>query len=177
MGKISQQPLLEFPMPANTVYLPLRLLLAALVCLWLPLVSSAAETLTVHKSPTCGCCVAWLDQLSDQGYEFTLSHPTDLNTLKANYGIAPAYQSCHTAVSEQEYVFEGHIPGALIKRFLEEPPPGAIGLAVPGMPLGSPGMEVEDRFSPYQVLLLMEDGSSEVYAAVGSREEQASLGH
>lgn len=164
-------------MSANTCLAALsRPLFVLLACL-LPLASFAAETLVVHKSPTCGCCEVWLDQLSEQGYDFTISHPADLNAVKARHGIAPQHQSCHTVVSEQGFVFEGHIPGALISRFLAEPPQGAIGLAVPGMPLGSPGMEVGDRFDPYDVLLLMADGSSEVYAAIGSREEQARLDH
>src|SRR5690554_989121 len=102
----------------NTSLFPPRPLLVLLACLLFPLASAAAETMTVHKSPTCGCCELWLDQLSEQGYDFTISHPADLNAVKAQHGIAPRHQSCHTVVSEQGFVFEGHIPGALISRFL-----------------------------------------------------------
>ncbi len=69
-------------------------------------------------------------------------------------------------------MFEGHIPAGLIRRFLEEMPNDAVGLAVPGMPLGSPGMEVGDQFHPYDVLVLKTDGSAEVYAHISSKEEQ-----
>jgi hypothetical protein len=85
-------------------------------------------------------------------------------------GLQGQYHSCHTAVSEQGYLFEGHVPAKLMQDFLEQPPADALGLAVPGMPMGSPGMEVDDRFSPYQVLLVKKDGSYEVYATI---EEQA----
>lgn len=146
-----------------------------LTCFLIPVFSLASESLVVHKSPTCGCCELWLEQLSQQGHDYTLSHPADLNALKARYRIAPRYQSCHTAVSEQGFVFEGHIPGFLISRFLAKPPEGAIGLAVPGMPLGSPGMEAGNRFDPYEVLLLKSDGTSEVYATIASPEDQLGL--
>jgi len=86
--------------------------------------------------------------------------------------FAPRYQSCHTAVSSHGYVFEGHVPARHIKAFLANPPADAIGLAVPGMPLGSPGMEVGSRFDPYEVLLLKKDGSSEVFARVDSPAQQ-----
>ena len=90
----------------------------------------------------------------------------NLQEIKEQHSIKPKYQSCHTAVSEEGYVFEGHIPSKFIKQFLSNPEADAIGLAVPGMPLGSPGMEVQGRFMPYDVLVLFKDGSSEVYAEV-----------
>ena len=86
--------------------------------------------------------------------------------IKEKYNIEPQYRSCHTAVSSNGLVFEGHIPSKYIKQFLSEDHPEAIGLSVPGMPLGSPGMEVEDRFMPYDVLILYKDGTSKVYAEV-----------
>jgi len=90
----------------------------------------------------------------------------NLQKVKEQHSIKPKYQSCHTAVSQDGYVFEGHIPSKFIKQFLANPEADAIGLAVPGMPLGSPGMEVEGRFMPYDVLVLYKDGSSKVYAEV-----------
>ena len=90
----------------------------------------------------------------------------NLQKVKEQHSIKPKYQSCHTAVSQDGYVFEGHIPSKFIKQFLANPEADAIGLAVPGMPLGSPGMEVEGRFMPYDVLVLYQDGSSKVYAQV-----------
>jgi hypothetical protein len=127
---------------------------------------------TVYKSPSCGCCKEWTSHLEEKGRDTAAKHPADLNAIKVRYQIAPRYQSCHTAVSSQGYVFEGHIPARYIQEFLANPPADAIGLAVPGMPLGSPGMEVGDRFTPYQVLLLKNDGSSVVFASVESAAQQ-----
>lgn len=124
--------------------------------------------LAVYKSPTCGCCEEWISHLQSHGLKSSIHHPDDLNAIKDRYKISPQYQSCHTAVSPDGYVFEGHIPAPLITRFLAEKPEGAIGLAVPGMPVGSPGMEMGERFTPYDVLLLKSDGSSEVYLRITS---------
>ena len=82
------------------------------------------------------------------------------------------YGSCHTGVSKDGFVFEGHVPARYIIQFLNNPPADARGLTVPAMPLGSPGMEYNDQFAPYEVLLLKKDGSVEVYAAVESYEQQ-----
>ena len=130
------------------------------------------ELLTVHKSPTCGCCGLWVDHARANGFETRIEHPADINRLKANHGIAPRHQSCHTAVSVDGFVFEGHVPAHLIARFLAEKPEGAIGLAVPGMPIGSPGMEMGERFDPYEVLVLMADGSSRVYSVIDTPARQ-----
>lgn len=124
--------------------------------------------LEVYKSPTCGCCEEWISHLRSHGLKSNIHHPDDLNAVKNRYKISPKYQSCHTAVSPDGYVFEGHIPAPVITRFLAEKPEGAIGLAVPGMPVGSPGMEMGERFTPYDVLLLKSDGSSEVYIRITS---------
>jgi hypothetical protein len=133
-------------------------------------------TLDVYKSPTCGCCTKWVDHLQLDGFSANIHHLTDLNPTKNKYSIAPKYQSCHTAVSSQGYVFEGHVPSRFIKQFLENPPNGALGLTVPAMPVGSPGMEMGDRFMPYQVLLLKENGSADVFAIVDRAEEQYTSG-
>ena len=112
--------------------------------------------------------------LIDEGlYERAITVLTsNLQTLKDQYDIGLRYRSCHTGVSKDGYVFEGHIPAKLVQRFLADPPEGAIGLAVPGMPVGSPGMEVGDKFMAYQVLLLMKDGSVKVYETVSSKDSQ-----
>ncbi|MEZ0149685.1 MAG: DUF411 domain-containing protein [Candidatus Reddybacter sp.] len=133
---------------------------------------SPAIAMDLYKSPTCGCCGKWADHAEDRGFALTTHHPADLSKLKAERGIAPQYRSCHTVVSADDYVFEGHVPARFIHQFLTAPPADAIGLAVPAMPMGSPGMEMGDRFSPYQVLLLKRDGSAEVYAEVSSPLEQ-----
>ncbi len=82
------------------------------------------------------------------------------------HDIRPQYRSCHTAVSPEGYIFEGHVPSQFIAQFLSENHVDALGLSVPGMPIGSPGMEVGDRFMPYEVLILYRDGTSDVYAEV-----------
>ncbi len=128
--------------------------------------------LEVYKSPTCGCCAKWVEHAEAAGFETAVHHPQDLNRIKIDHAIAPRYQSCHTAVSEGGYVFEGHIPARFIREFFKSPPKGAVGLAVPGMPAGSPGMEMGNRFSPYQILLLKANGESEVFAEVRSAREQ-----
>jgi len=141
-----------------------------------PVTSNSAaprpEAFTVYKQPTCGCCVEWMSHVNAAGMETIGKDLEDLNAVKMQYQIAPRYQSCHTAVSSHGYVFEGHVPARHIKAFLANPPADAIGLAVPGMPLGSPGMEVGSRFDPYEVLLLKKDGSSEVFARVDSPAQQ-----
>ncbi|SIS48013.1 DUF411 domain-containing protein [Neptunomonas antarctica] len=134
-------------------------------------VSSDIE-LDVYKSPTCGCCVSWVEHIEKHGFTAKTIHPADLSLEKSQRGIQPIYRSCHTAVSPDGYVFEGHIPAKYIKQFLAEKPVDVIGLSVPGMPAGSPGMEVGDMFMPYPILLLKKDGSSEVYAQVKSLEDQ-----
>ena len=123
-------------------------------------------SLLVHKTPTCGCCKKWVKHLEANNFSTMIKDHQNLQKVKEQHSIKPKYQSCHTAVSQDGYVFEGHIPSKFIKQFLANPEADAIGLAVPGMPLGSPGMEVEGRFMPYDVLVLYKDGSSRVYAEV-----------
>lgn len=133
---------------------------------------TAELTLTVYKTPSCGCCKKWVSHLEQQGVVAQTKNYDDLSGIKTRYGITPQYYSCHTAVSEQGYVFEGHIPAKYIRQFLAESHPDAIGLSVPAMPLGSPGMEVEDRFMPYDILLLNKDGSASVYAHISDASMQ-----
>ena len=123
-------------------------------------------SLLVHKTPTCGCCKKWVKHLEANNFSTMIKDHQNLQKVKEQHSIKPKYQSCHTAVSQDGYVFEGHIPSKFIKQFLANPEADAIGLSVPGMPLGSPGMEVEGRFMPYDVLVLFKDGSSKVYAEV-----------
>ena len=142
---------------------------------WLGLTGGTAvagDTATVHldvyKSPTCGCCVKWMDHLAKYGFTTTGHHVG----LEKDFGVPTRYGSCHTGVSRDGFVFEGHVPARYVRQFLDDPPTGALGLTVPAMPVGSPGMEYRDQFMPYDVLLLREDGSVEVYASVESYEQQ-----
>lgn len=127
----------------------------------------AESELKVYKSATCGCCGDWIDHMERLGFGIDAVNVGNIVEVKARYGIEPRLQSCHTAVSHEGYVFEGHIPGKMIQAFLDNPPKGAKGLSAPGMPMGSPGMEM-GRFAPYNVLLVNEDGTISVYERVVS---------
>jgi hypothetical protein len=134
--------------------------------------STGLEQMEVYKSPTCGCCSVWVDHMSAAGFNMNAHDLDNLQPVKQSHGISRETQSCHTAVSKEGFVFEGHVPAKFVKRFLAEKPNDARGLAVPAMPVGTPGMEMGDKFMPYQVLLLKTDGSTEVYAQVSQAEQQ-----
>ena len=133
--------------------------------------SSIANTdiktmLLTHKTPTCGCCKEWVKHAKDHGFNVHTQDHKNLEDIKKMYAIKPEYRSCHTTVSSNGFIFEGHIPVQYITQFLSEDHPNAIGLSVPGMPLGSPGMEFDDRFTPYDVLILYKDGSNKVLSLI-----------
>jgi len=115
----------------------------------------------VYKTPECGCCKAWVKHLRANGFVVETMDMPDLSLVKQKYGVKPALQSCHTAVVNG-YVIEGHVPADLITRMLKERPAIA-GLAVPGMPSGSPGMEGALK-QQYEVLTFDRAGHSRVYA-------------
>lgn len=132
----------------------------------------ASTELELFKSPTCGCCESWLEHARKYAFSAIVHDTEDMAGVKQRLGIAPVYRSCHTAVSKEGFVFEGHVPARLVQQFLANPPANALGLAVPGMPLGSPGMEMGDRFTPYPVLLLKQDGSHTPYAEIDEPSQQ-----
>ena len=107
--------------------------------------------------------------MEDNGFVADTQNHQNLEDIKKMYEIKPEYRSCHTGVSSNGYIFEGHVPSKYVTQFLSEDHPNAIGLSVPGMPLGSPGMEVDDLFMPYEVLILFKDGTSEIYARVNKK--------
>jgi hypothetical protein len=115
----------------------------------------------VYKTPTCGCCKAWVQHLRDNGFTVETVDMPDLSMVKQKYGVKPALQACHTAVVNG-YVVEGHVPADLITKLVKEHP-AVVGLAVPGMPAGSPGMEGASRV-PYDVLSFDRAGRTRVYA-------------
>lgn len=128
-------------------------------------VPAAAEGVhaDVYLSPTCGCCKDWVDHLEAHGFETTLHYMEDLYPVKIEHGVPPAMGSCHTAVIDG-YVVEGHTPAADILRLLAERP-RVKGIAVPGMPIGSPGMEIAGaRADAYNVYTFDERGNATVYA-------------
>ncbi len=107
--------------------------------------------ITVYKSPTCGCCKKWVAHLEKSGFNVKAINRRDMRSVKAQFGVHGAYRSCHTAKIGKYYI-EGHVPASDIKRLIKEKP-DAKGLAVPGMPMGSPGMEGH-RKDRYSVLLV-----------------------
>ncbi len=119
-----------------------------------------AEKVVVYKSPTCGCCKAWVKHLRENGFEVEVHQRYNVEPVKDEMGVPKPLRSCHTA-KVGGYVIEGHVPADLIVKLLEEKPDAA-GLAVPGMPMGSPGME-GPRKDPYAVILFGDQGSR-VYA-------------
>jgi hypothetical protein len=125
--------------------------------------AAASPVIEVYKTPTCGCCSLWLDHLRQHGFEVKSTDLDDLSPLKARHGVPQTMQSCHTAVVDG-YVVEGHVPATDIQRLLKERPSVA-GLAVPGMPIGSPGMEVGSRVQPYDVIAFDKQGSGRVFAS------------
>jgi hypothetical protein len=119
-------------------------------------------TVTVYKSPTCGCCKAWIEHLEENGFTVEAVDTQDMMTVKAALGMPDELGSCHTAVIG-DYLVEGHVPADDIKSFLAEAPADR-GLSAPGMPVGSPGMEVEGQPADrYDVIAFDERGGRRVY--------------
>ncbi len=108
-----------------------------------PIADAASPQVTVYKTPTCGCCKAWVEHLRSRGFEVVTEDLQDLSLIKQQHRIPKSLHTCHTAVVDG-YVVEGHVPASDVVRLLSERPKVA-GIAVPGMPIGSPGMEVRGR--------------------------------
>lgn len=121
-----------------------------------------AVQVTVFKSPTCGCCREWVEHLRKHAFAVTSKDTSDVSGVKRTARVPEALHSCHTAFVNG-YVVEGHVPAADIQRLLREKPKVA-GIAVPGMPAGSPGMEMGSRKDPYDVVAFKRDGSTSVFA-------------
>jgi hypothetical protein len=132
---------------------------------WGPGASPDLPTVTVYKSPTCGCCGDWVTHLEEEGFPVTVESRANVRPVKRRLGVPAGLASCHTAVV-QDYVVEGHVPAAEIKRLLEHTP-SFRGLSVPGMPVGSPGMERGDRVEPYAVVGFTAAGDTSVVAQYG----------
>jgi hypothetical protein len=126
---------------------------------------SAAPAVDVYKTPTCGCCSKWVELLRADGFTIRVKDLADLSQIKSSHRIPPQLQSCHTA-TVGAYVVEGHVPVKEIRRLLKERPAVA-GIAVAGMPMGSPGMEVGDVKQPYNVMAFDKQGQSRVFASYG----------
>jgi hypothetical protein len=122
-----------------------------------------ARSMIVYKSPTCGCCNEWVKHVRAAGYQVKAVDVEDVTPYKKKYGVPMEMASCHTGIVEG-YAIEGHVPADLIDRLLREKPKHAKALAVPGMPVGSPGMEMGGRKDAYNVMLIDRAGKATVYA-------------
>lgn len=125
-------------------------------------IAADATPITVYASPTCACCHKWVSHLEHNKFHVTVENVLDVTPIKRQFGVPESLWSCHTAMVHA-YAIEGHVPADLIQRVTRERPAIA-GLAVPGMPSGSPGMEgaTKDR---YEVIAFRRDGGTETYAA------------
>ena len=127
--------------------------------------SSGQPVMEVYKSPTCGCCSKWVEHVRQHGFTARVTDLDDraLDALKAKHGVPRTAQSCHTALVGG-YAIEGHVPAADVKRLLKEKP-AVVGIAVAGMPVGSPGMEVPGRSQAYNVITFDKKGDVRVFAS------------
>ena len=127
--------------------------------------SAAAATLEVVKTPSCGCCSVWVERMKAAGFTVKVRDVEDTSPIAKAAGVPDRMRSCHTA-KIGGYVIEGHVPAADIRRLLAQKPK-AVGLSVPGMPAGSPGMEMGGRVDRYQTVLIQADGKHKVWATHG----------
>lgn len=156
----------------------LAMALAVGLCAGAPPRAGADQPITVYKDANCGCCAKWIEHIHAHGIA---ARAIDLDAgalaeRKRELGIAPRMQSCHTGVTADGRIFEGHVPATSMTRFLAAHPSGARGLAVPGMPPGSPGMEMGDRFVPYSVWQLNAGGGVAAFEEIENRGAQYAPG-
>jgi hypothetical protein len=118
--------------------------------------SAAQQEITVYKSPWCRCCTAWSEHMRENGFKVTEIKREDMDTIKRELGVPEQLESCHTAMIDG-YVVEGHVPADDVKKLLTERPK-AKGLSVPGMPMGSPGMEQGNQKDRYTVIIYGDEG-------------------
>jgi hypothetical protein len=143
---------------------------AAALVLPLVLASAASQNptvskptpITVYKTPTCGCCGKWVEHMTKAGFAPVVKDLPEVGSTKAKLGVPAEFGSCHTSLVDG-YIVEGHVPADVVKQLLKERPKVA-GIAVPGMPIGSPGMEQGDQKDPYNVIAFDKSGKTSVYA-------------
>lgn len=149
-------------------------LLGALLLFAAAAASEALPTVKVYKSPTCGCCNAWIDHLKAHGFTVEAENRRDMERIKTENGIPTELRSCHTGFVGGYFV-EGHVPAADLKRLLKERPKLA-GLSVPDMPIGSPGMEGPNP-EPYAVLAVEKGGGTRIWALHPAARREAAGAH
>jgi len=120
-------------------------------------------SITVYKDPSCGCCKKWVEHLRANGFVPEVHDRSDMDALKDSLGVPAALRSCHTGVVGK-YVIEGHVPAADVKQLLATMPAKTVGIAAPGMPAGSPGMEMGGRVDRYDVIAFAPGGATRVFA-------------
>jgi hypothetical protein len=125
--------------------------------------AAAPARITVYKDPSCGCCTKWVEHLRASGFRPVVQDRSDMDALKDSLGVPAALRSCHTAVAGK-YVIEGHVPAADVTRLMSAAPKGVLGIAVPDMPAGSPGMEMPGRRDRYDVVAFTANGTTSVFA-------------
>lgn len=123
---------------------------------------SPMPKLTVFRSPTCSCCGKWIEHMKAAGFQIQDEITEDMSTIKQQYRVPDDLSSCHTALVNG-YVVEGHVPAEDVQRLLAEQP-NVAGIAAPGMPVGSPGMDSGDEVEPYTVFSFTEDGNTAFFA-------------
>ena len=131
-----------------------------------PVVATPPDTVVVYKGPTCTCCSKWVKHLQQAGFTVETHDEPRMSLVKTRLGVPKALAACHTA-TVNGYVIEGHVPAEDIRRLLAERPK-ASGIAVPGMPIGSPGMEEGSRVDPYQTLMFDPQGQTTVFSQHGT---------
>ncbi|OBT13414.1 CopG family transcriptional regulator [Vibrio sp. UCD-FRSSP16_10] len=125
--------------------------------------SYANTNIELYKSPSCGCCTQWANIMQDKGYQVDVQPQKDWSNVRSSFGLTPQLQSCHSAIVDG-YLIEGHVPEQDIARLLKERPQGIKGLAVPGMPMHSPGMAKEgQKYHGFDVIAFYDDGTTQVY--------------
>ncbi len=129
----------------------------------LPVLAATPIAMQAYRNPGCGCCEQWVAILNGEGFSVSMSDDDDLAARQAALGIGEDVAGCHVGLAG-DFAFSGHVPPADIHRFLAAPPKDAIGLTVPGMPMGSPGMGEPGTGEPYEVLLLVKGKAPEVFA-------------
>jgi hypothetical protein len=143
-----------------------RTLIASLATIGLaPAGRALAAPPVFYRSPGCGCCHVWTERMTEAGMPVALEDSDDLAAVSAKMGIPPGMEGCHVGEIDG-YIVSGHVPPADVKRLLSEKP-DARGLLLPGMPMGSPGMEMGGQTERYDVLLLARDGTTSVFATHG----------
>ena len=123
-----------------------------------------AKEATVYKDAQCGCCKKWVEHMQKNGWTVTAHDVPDVGVYKKKYGVPDGLASCHTAVVTSGYVVEGHVPADVIDKLVAQRPADVIGLAVPGMPQGTPGMET-GRTDKYDVIAFTKGGKTKVFAS------------